>query len=115
MNITDMENELKKKDILLEQRNNEIREKDMEIQKLQERIKVITWKSYNDRWEEIYKFFNKNGIRQTAKKFDMPIKDVMDFIVECDDNICGLQDAFDYKECNLEVYGKDEDYCEEDS
>ena len=57
MNITDMENELKKKDILLEQRNNEIREKDMEIQKLQERIKVITWKSYNDRWEEIYKFF----------------------------------------------------------
>lgn len=85
-----------------------------EIKKLQDRIKelentikTLIWKSYHYRFDEIYHFFNKNGIRATAKKFDMPILDVINFITECDDSTCGAENADDYNECHIELYGKD--------
>ena len=40
----------------------------------------------------------------------MSIKDVMDFIVKCDNNTDGLQSANDYRECHILVYGEDPYY-----
>ena len=37
-------------------------------------------------------------------------KDVMDFIVKCDNNTDGLQSASDYRECYILVYGEDPYY-----
>ena len=40
----------------------------------------------------------------------MSIKDVMDFIVKCDNNTDGLQSASDYRECHILAYGEDPYY-----
>jgi hypothetical protein len=65
---------------------------------------------------DILEYFNDtNSIKETAKKYDMTIKETMENIIYWNNDSDGLQSAKDYKQCNLEVYGKDEDeYSEED-
>jgi hypothetical protein len=74
---------------------------------LKKTIKLMIWKSYEYRLEEIYHFFDKNGIKKTSRKFDMPITDVINFIIDCDDNECGITYASDYNEYMEEINGKD--------
>ena len=75
------------------------------VKELESTIKIMIWNSYHYRLEEIYHYFDKNGIKQTANKFKMPMIDVINFIIECDDNECGVASAYDYNECYKEVYG----------
>jgi hypothetical protein len=75
------------------------------IQELEKQIEELTWKLYRAQWQEIYDFFNENGIRLTAEKFEMTIRHVMDFIVECDNNTDGLQSAKDYHEFHKDYNG----------
>lgn len=86
---------------------NRVKELEQHINELDKKNKSLIWKSYYYRFDEIYPFFNKNGIKKTANKFDMPIVDVMNFIIECDDNTFGVIGAEDYDECYLELYGKE--------
>lgn len=98
-------NEMKESD----KKNKEIEFLKNRIQELEKIIEKMKWKSYTDNWEEIYKFYIKHGIRLTSKEFDMPMCDVMNFIIECDNCDC-LQDAIDYRECYIEVYNEDPYY-----
>jgi len=77
------------------------------IKDLEDKIKDLKWKSYQYRWKDIYNCVNQNGIRRTSIRFEMPIIDVINFIIECDNNESGITDACDYKECHIEVYGED--------
>lgn len=79
------------------------------VKELENTIKSLIWKSYHYRMTEIYSYFNINGIRKTATKFDMPIIDVINFIIECDDNDYSITLAFDYTECHIELFGNIED------
>lgn len=81
-----------------------------QIVELELLVEKLKWEKYDIQWSEICEFFNENGIRQTATKFNMSIKDVMDFIVKCDNNTDGLQSASDYRECHILAYGEDPYY-----
>jgi len=76
------------------------------VTELEQIIKSLIWKSYHYRIDQIYPFCSKNGIRQTAKKFDMPVEDVIDFITECDESSGGIVNSIDYDDCCSEVYGE---------
>ena len=84
---------------------NELKETQNTIIKLERRIKDLVCQSYYDRLTDIYHYFDKNGIRKTATRFKMHIKDVIEFIIDCDNNECGVSCAHDYRECYAEVYG----------
>ena len=66
------------------------------IKDLKNIIKDLKWKSYQYRWEDIHNHVNQNGIRKTSIKFEMPLVDVINFIIECDNNECVITDACDY-------------------
>ena len=94
------------------QNQTQTREAELEkrIQELEEQVEKLKWEVYRAKWQEIYFFFNDNGIKLTAENFNMPIQHVMDFIVECDNNTDGLQSAKDYHEfCNDGIDDNDYD------
>ena len=99
----------REKEILVEDKENLLLENESlktRVTELEQIIQSLIWKSYHYRIDQIYPFCCKNGIRQTAKKFDMPIQDVIDFITECDESSGGIENAMDYKDCCSEVYGE---------
>ena len=86
-----------------------IKELEAKNKELEDTIKKLTWNSYHYRLKQIYDFFNNYGIKKTAKQFDMPIIDVINFIIECDDDESSITCAHDYTECYIELYGLNED------
>jgi hypothetical protein len=63
----------------------------------------------NDYSLEILEYFNQCGsIRKTARKYNMDMEELYESIPEWDGCRDGLQSAYDYHECRMEVIGRNQ-------